>query len=89
VRGYREVFQEAGFGAAIELAESGAQPDRVLAALPEDAARAVGLVGDLDTVRARIADYADAGLDEIAILPATAGDPAGERTLTALASIVD
>jgi probable F420-dependent oxidoreductase len=89
VRGYREVFQAAGFGAAIELAESGAHPDRVLAALPEDAARAVGLVGDLDTVRARIADYADAGLDEIAILPATAGDPAGEHTLTALASIMD
>ncbi len=89
VRGYREVFQAAGFGAAIELAESGAQPDRVLAALPEDAARAVGLVGDLDTVRARIAEYADAGLDEIAVLPATAGDAAGERTLTALASIVD
>lgn len=89
VRGYREVFRAAGFGAAIELAESGAEPDRVLAALPADAARAVGLVGDLDTVRARIADYEAAGLDEIAILPATAGDPDGERTLTALASTVD
>jgi probable F420-dependent oxidoreductase len=89
VRGYREVFQAAGFGAAIDLAESGAEPDRVLAALPDGAERAVGLVGDLDTVRARIAEYAAAGLDEIAILPATAGDPDGERTLTALASTVD
>ncbi|WP_460402649.1 LLM class F420-dependent oxidoreductase [Actinophytocola sediminis] len=85
VRGYREVFLRAGFGAAIGLAESGAEPADVLAALPADAARTVGLVGDVDAIRARMADYAAAGLDEIALLPATAGDPAGERTLTALA----
>ena len=85
VRGYREVFERAGFGAAIALAEVGAEPDNVLQALPEDAARTVGLVGDVDTIRARLAEYSDAGLDEVAILPATAGDPAGERTLSALA----
>lgn len=85
VRGYREVFERAGFGAAIALAEVGAEPDDVLQALPEDAARTVGLVGDVDTIRARLAEYSDAGLDEVAILPATAGDPAGERTLSALA----
>jgi probable F420-dependent oxidoreductase len=89
VRGYREVFRLAGFGVAIELAESGADEEDVLAALPEHAAGTVGLVGDLDTVRARLAEYAAAGLDEVAVLPATAGDPAGERTLTAVASIVD
>ena len=85
VRGYREVFERAGFGAAIALAEGAAEPDDVLQALPEDAAQTVGLVGDLDTIRARLAEYSDAGLDEVAILPATAGDPAGERTLSALA----
>lgn len=85
VRGYREVFLQAGFGAAIGLAESGADLEDVLAALPEHAERAVGLVGCLDAVNARLGDYAKAGLDEVAILPATAGDPAGERTLTALA----
>ncbi|MFE0475605.1 hypothetical protein ACFW2V_28780 [Streptomyces sp. NPDC058947] len=41
-------------------------------------------MGDAATVRARVAAYAEAGLDEIALVPATAGDPAGERTLTAL-----
>ena len=56
-------------GAAIALAAQGA-----------DAARAVGPVGDLDTVRARLVEYSAAGLDEVAILPATTGDPAGERT---------
>ncbi len=85
VRGYREMFVNAGFGAAVELASTGAPVDEVLAALPEHAARTVGLVGDVASVRDRIARYAEAGLDEIAILPATAGDPAGERTLTALA----
>jgi alkanesulfonate monooxygenase SsuD/methylene tetrahydromethanopterin reductase-like flavin-dependent oxidoreductase (luciferase family) len=86
VRGYREMFERAGFGAAITLAEGGAEPDDVLQALPEDAARTVGLIGDIDTIHARLAEYSDAGLDEIAILPATAGDPAGERTLCALAA---
>jgi probable F420-dependent oxidoreductase len=85
VRGYREVFQRAGFGAAIALADHGADQDEVLAALPEHAAGAVGLVGDVATIRRRLAEYSAAGLDEVAILPATAGDPAGERTLSALA----
>jgi probable F420-dependent oxidoreductase len=86
VRGYQEMFADAGFAGAVDLANRGADRDELLAALPEHAARTIGLVGDADTVRDRLAEYADAGLDEVAIVPATAGDPAGERTLTALAS---
>ena len=71
VRGYREMFEDAGFGRAV--------------ALPDAAARVVGLIGDADAVRARIEEYAAAGLDEVVLHPASAGDPAGERTLTALA----
>lgn len=85
VRGYREMLLAAGFGAAVELADRGAGADELLAALPPDAAGTAGLVGDLDTVRARLHAYADAGLDEVAIVPATAGDPGAERTLTAVA----
>ncbi|HEV7650302.1 MAG TPA: LLM class F420-dependent oxidoreductase [Actinophytocola sp.] len=85
VRGYQEMFAAAGFTAAVELANRGASPDELVAALPGHAARTVGLVGDARSVRDRIAEYAEAGLDEIAVVPATAGDPAGERTLTALA----
>lgn len=85
VHEYRSVFRAAGFDAAIELADRGAGTDDVLAALPAHAAHRIGLVGDERTVRARIAEYAEAGLDEIAIVPATAGDLAGERTLSALA----
>ncbi|MFI1358808.1 LLM class F420-dependent oxidoreductase [Streptomyces sp. NPDC020898] len=85
VPGYSDVFAEAGFGAAVELARSGAPVDTLLTALPPEAAGTVALVGDIDAVRTRIDAYAAAGLDEIAAVPATAGDPGGERTLTALA----
>jgi probable F420-dependent oxidoreductase len=84
VPGYSDVFAEAGFGAAVELARSGADPDTLAAALPPEAVHTVALVGDAAAVRARIDAYAQAGLDEIALVPATAGDPGGERTLTAL-----
>lgn len=85
VRGYSDMFTAAGFGEAVQLARAGADRETLLAALPPEAARAVGLVGDVATVRARLDEYAAAGLDEVAIVPATSGDPAGERTLTAMA----
>ncbi|MGP4047984.1 LLM class F420-dependent oxidoreductase [Streptomyces sp. 2A115] len=85
VPGYSDMFAAAGFGEAVELARSGADSDTLLARLPLEAASTVALVGDAATVRARIDAYATAGLDEIAVVPATAADPAGERTLTALA----
>ncbi|MEU0949581.1 LLM class F420-dependent oxidoreductase [Streptomyces canus] len=84
VPGYSEVFAESGFGEAVELAASGADRETLVRALSAAAAGTVGLVGDLDAVRARVDAYAQAGLDEIALVPATAGDPGGERTLTAL-----
>jgi probable F420-dependent oxidoreductase len=85
VRGYQEMFANAGFADAVALANHGAPREELVAALPAHAARTVGLVGDAGTVRERLAEYEAAGLDEVAIVPATAGDPAGERTLTALA----
>ncbi len=87
VRGYGEMLTAAGFGRAVEMAQAGAGRSELLAALPDEAAGAVGLVGDIAAVRGRLEDYAAAGLDEIAIVPATAGDRAGERTLTALAAL--
>jgi probable F420-dependent oxidoreductase len=85
VPGYSDMFAAAGFGEAVELARSGAGSDALLAVLPTEAASTVGLVGDVSAVRARIDTYAAAGLDEIAVVPATAADTGGERTLTALA----
>jgi probable F420-dependent oxidoreductase len=84
VAGYAEVFTAAGFGKAVELARAGAGRDDLLSALPPEAAATVGLVGDARAVSERLEAYA-AALDEVVLVPATAGDPGGERTLTALA----
>jgi alkanesulfonate monooxygenase SsuD/methylene tetrahydromethanopterin reductase-like flavin-dependent oxidoreductase (luciferase family) len=42
------------------------------------------LVGPAAEIEDRIAAYHAAGVDEVCLVPATAGDPAGERTLAAL-----
>jgi probable F420-dependent oxidoreductase len=86
VPGYGEMFTAAGFGEAVQAAGAGATHAELLDALPPDAASRIGLVGDIDTVCARLEAYAAAELDEVVLVPATAGDPGGERTLTALAS---
>jgi hypothetical protein len=75
VAGYGEMFTAAGFGEAVERAASGAGREDLLDALPEDAGRRIGLVGDAPAVRSRLEAYAAAGLDEIVLVPATAGDP--------------
>jgi probable F420-dependent oxidoreductase len=85
VAGYDEMFRAAGFGRAVELAHAGADREELLSALPPEAAAMVGLVGDTDTIGARLEAYA-VGLDEVVLVPATAGDPGGGRTLTALAT---
>lgn len=86
VSGYREVFEAAGFGEAVQKAEAGANADELVVTLPVEAAQTVGLVGDTREVGERLEAYAAAGLDEVAIVPATAGDPGAERTLAAFRS---
>jgi probable F420-dependent oxidoreductase len=86
VAGYGEMFAAAGLGEAVQMALAGAGRDDLLAAVPPDAADRLGLVGDLASVRDRLDAYSAAGLDEVVLVPATAGDPGGERTLTALAA---
>jgi probable F420-dependent oxidoreductase len=86
VAGYDRMFAAAGFGKAVEMAHAGADREELLSALPPEAAAVVGLVGDADAMGARLETYA-VGLDEVVLVPATAGDPGGERTLTALAQL--
>jgi probable F420-dependent oxidoreductase len=86
VAGYDEMFTAAGFGEAVEMARAGARHEDLLSALPGEAAATVGLVGDADAINRRLEAYA-AALDELVLVPATAGDPGGERTLTALAKL--
>jgi probable F420-dependent oxidoreductase len=84
--GYGEMFAEAGFAELVEFARTRPHPRALLEAVPTELVSAVGLVGSVDQIVARIAAYRDAGVDEICIVPATAGDDAGRRTLEALAS---
>jgi probable F420-dependent oxidoreductase len=86
VAGYDEMFTAAGFGKAVEMAHAGADREKLLSALPREAAAMIGLVGDADAIGARLEAYA-VGLDEVVLVPATAGDPGGERTLTVLAEL--
>lgn len=85
--GYGDLLAEAGFTEAVELARAGTSPRDLLPALPLEMAGTIGLAGDVTAVRARLAAYADAGVDEVAVMPVTGGDPGGERTLTSIREI--
>jgi probable F420-dependent oxidoreductase len=84
--GYGEMFAEAGFGEVVRFARTGPRPGELLAAIPAEVVGHVSLTGDERAVRARLAEYADAGVDEVALVPGSSdADPAGVATLTALA----
>ncbi|MFI6977922.1 LLM class F420-dependent oxidoreductase [Embleya sp. NPDC050154] len=83
--GYGEMFARAGFGELVAYARTGPHPRELLAAIPEAAVSVVGLVGSVAHARSRIAAYRAAGVDEVVLVPsATAGDPGGSATLSAL-----
>jgi len=84
--GYGEMFAEAGFADVVRFARTRPHPRELLAAIPAEVVGHVSLVGDEPTVRARLAEYASAGVDEVALVPGSSeADPAGVATLTALA----
>lgn len=82
--GYGEMFAALGFGALVDDARRG-RPRRELAtAIPRELLAAVGAIGSAAEITSRIAAYHDAGANDVAIVPATADDPAGRRLLTAI-----
>lgn len=81
--GYSEMMIEAGFAELVEFARTRPHPKELLAAMPDELIEAIGLVGDQVAIDARIEQYRQAGADEICLVPATAGDPGGLKTLTA------
>ncbi|HEY8524648.1 MAG TPA: LLM class F420-dependent oxidoreductase [Acidimicrobiales bacterium] len=83
--GYRDVYRAAGYRDAVDLALTKPHPRDLLAALPTDMVDTFDLVGDAATLTRRLAAYRQAGADEVGLIPATAGDPGGRRTLEALA----
>jgi alkanesulfonate monooxygenase SsuD/methylene tetrahydromethanopterin reductase-like flavin-dependent oxidoreductase (luciferase family) len=88
VPGYADNLSGAGFSDAVRLARAGTPARELLTALPLELAGTIGLAGDTTAVRSRLAAYADAGVDEIAVVPVTGGDPGGERTLSAVRKLI-
>ena len=84
--GYGEMFAEAGFEDVVRFARTRPHPGELLAAIPAELVGHVSLVGDEQAVRTRLAEYASAGVDEVALVPGSSdADPAGVATLTVLA----
>jgi hypothetical protein len=75
------MFAEAGFERVVDLARSGARAAEVLAAVPTEMVGAIAAIGDAETCRRRLDEYP---VDDVVVVPATAGDPGGKRTLEAL-----
>lgn len=84
--GYAEMITEAGFGELVEFARTRPHPKDLLAAMPNELPAAIGLVGSEAAIADRLEQYRIAGADEICLVPATAGDPGGIRSLTAMAA---
>lgn len=83
--GYAEMFIDAGFGDLVEFARTRPHPREVAARIPIELLDTVALVGDEAHVRARIAEYEAAGIDEVCIVPPPLEVGCGRRTLEALA----
>ncbi|GAB2829848.1 LLM class F420-dependent oxidoreductase [Actinocorallia aurea] len=87
--GYAEMFTEAGFGELVAFARTRPHPGELLAAVPRELVATVGLVGSDEEVRAQLAAYAAAGVDEVAVVPASVdGDPGGRAVLERLRRLV-
>jgi len=82
--GYGEMFTALGFGDLVERARQGARRAELAEAIPREVIEAVCAIGTHAEVSSRLAAYHAAGADHVAIVPATAEDPAGHQLLAAL-----
>ncbi len=82
--GYSEMISAAGFGELVDFARTRPHPRKLLAAMPDELVSAIGLVGSETEIAHRLNQYREAGADEVCLVPATAGDPGGLRTLEAM-----
>jgi probable F420-dependent oxidoreductase len=83
--GYAEMFVEAGFAELVEFARTRPHPKELATRIPDELVERVALVGSESHVRERIAEYADAGVTEIALVPPAPDLPSARRTLELLA----
>jgi probable F420-dependent oxidoreductase len=79
--GYGEMFIGLGFSDLVTAARSGTRRSELAKAVPLALLEAIGAVGSSDHVLSRLQSYLDAGADTVAVVPATADDPAGHAAL--------
>lgn len=87
-RGYRDMFDEVGFGDLVALARSGVGPKRVLAEMPVELVETIAGIGDADSIVTRVGAFGASGADQVCIVPATAGDDTGAAVLHAVSAAV-
>jgi probable F420-dependent oxidoreductase len=83
--GYGEMFSELGFADLVRRARGGARRSELARSIPDELLTQVCALGTRNELADRITAYFDAGADTVAVVPATAEDPAGRAVLTAIA----
>ena len=84
--GYGEMFSDLGYPELVEQARVGARRAELAAAIPIELAEQVGAFGTSEQITLRLRAYLDAGADTVAVVPATAEDPAGQAVLDCAAA---
>jgi probable F420-dependent oxidoreductase len=84
--GYAEMFCELGFADLVTRARAGARRQELAAAIPDELVEKVCAIGSDEQITARLQEYLDAGADSIAVVPATAEDPAARAALACAAN---
>ncbi len=82
--GYGEMFTSLGFGDLVRRARSGERRASLAEAVPRELLEQVCAVGTAAEIRDRLSAYRAAGIERLAIVPATAEDPGGAHVLAAL-----
>jgi probable F420-dependent oxidoreductase len=86
--GYSQMITQAGFGELVQFAKTRPHPKELLTAMPDELMSAIGLVGSMANISQRLEQYRAAGADEICLVPATAGDDLGQRSLEAMRALI-
>jgi probable F420-dependent oxidoreductase len=84
--GYGEMLCELGFADLVARARAGARRSELAAAIPFELVAKIGAVGNAEQITASLRAYLDAGADTVAVVPATAEDPAGRAALACAAN---
>lgn len=85
--GYGEMFTRAGFGFIVDRARDGVPHGEVVSGIPDELLQSVGMIGSHADIEQRLAAYRSSGITQVAMVPATADDRAGSRTLRAIAGM--